>query len=115
VTIDYFYRKYTGAKHNLTQKILLTALQCDKLAVPEKSRSFLRFAVGNLQQVAVYHFDIVSPRWQDREAEYIGGFAAYIFSGSNAWCVRACAISVRLPSPRALTGDIYVNSKLGTS
>jgi len=26
-------------------------------------------------------------------------------------CVRACAIGVRLPSPRALTGSIYIISK----
>ena len=27
-------------------------------------------------------------------------------------CVRACAISVRLPSPRAVTGYMYKNSKI---
>jgi len=42
------------------------------------------------------------------------GFTPLLFSAKQqrVMCVRACAIGVRLPSPRALTSYIYINSEI---
>ena len=89
---------------------------CDKSAVAgRKSRPFLRFVASNkllisfvccLQQVggrlSFSSFDI-APTLR------LAGI-------SNMWCVfvPAHAISVRLPSPRALTVDMYIKSKIAS-
>ena len=47
-------------------------------------------------------FDIASPL----------AAAAVGANEQHVMCVRACAIVVRLPSPRALTSYIYINNKI---
>jgi len=65
------------------------------------SNKFLIPATSFLQQVYVdrLHF-------RHRVAAAVGE------KQQRVMCVRACAISFRLPSPRSLTGCIYINNKV---
>jgi len=76
------------------EKSIIHAICCLRFVASNK---LLISATSCLQQIAVYIFG-------HRVATALGG------KQQRVMCVRACAISVRLPSPRALTGDIYINS-----